>query len=72
LHAGEGGMRETDITEVIAHVASRICGVAGSGRVLVSRQFARLIVESGLEFQDAGTYRLDDMLGEWQLLAVSE
>ena len=72
LHAGEGGMRETDITEVIAHVASRICGVAGSGRVLVSRQFARLIIESGLEFQDAGTYRLDDMLGEWQLLAVSE
>jgi class 3 adenylate cyclase len=72
LHAGEGSVRDTDITEVIAHVASRICGAAGSGRVLVSRALAGLIVESGLVFEDAGTYRLDDILGEWQLLAVSD
>jgi class 3 adenylate cyclase len=72
LHAGEGSMRDADITEVIAHVASRICGVASSGRVLVSRALADLIVESGLVFEDAGTYRLDDLLGEWDLLAVSE
>jgi class 3 adenylate cyclase len=72
LHAGDRDVHDTDMTEVIAHVASRICGVAGSGRVLVSRPFAGLIAESGLVLQDAGTYRLDDMLGEWRLLAVSE
>ena len=36
------------------------------------RALADLIVESGLVFEDAGTYRLDDLLGEWDLLAVSE
>jgi len=72
LHAGEGSVRDADITEVIAHVASRIRGVAGSGRVLVSRALAGLIIESGLLFEEAGTYRLDDIPGEWQLLAVSD
>ena len=70
LHAGEGSVHDAGITEAIAHVASRICGVAGSGRVLVSRALAGLVVESGLVFLDAGTYRLDDILGEWHLLAV--
>ncbi len=72
LHAGQGSMRDEDVTEVIAHVASRICCAAGSGRVLVSRALAGLVVQSGLVFQDAGTYRLDGVLGEWQLLAVRE
>jgi class 3 adenylate cyclase len=72
LHAAEGNVREADITNVIAHVASLICCLADSDRVLTSRVLADLVVGSGLVFDDAGTYVLSGVPGQWQLLAVSE
>jgi hypothetical protein len=57
---------------VIAHVASRICCLADAGRVLASQVLAAHVAGAGVVFEDAGTYRLDDSLGDWQLLAVSE
>jgi class 3 adenylate cyclase len=72
LHAAEGSGRDGDITDVIAHVANCICCVAGSDRVLASRAMADLVVGSGLAFENAGTHRLADLPGKWQLLAISE
>jgi len=72
LHAGEGSVCDADITDVSAHVASRICCLAGAGRVLASQVLATHVAGADVMFEDAGTYRLDDSLGDWQLLAVSE
>jgi class 3 adenylate cyclase len=72
LHAGEGNVRNPDLTTAVAHVANRICCVASAGRVLTSRMLADLVAGSGIAFEDAGTHRLDDLPGEWQLLAISE
>jgi class 3 adenylate cyclase len=72
LHAAEGNVRDADTTNVIAHVASLICCVADSDRVLTSRVLADLVSGSNLVFDDAGTYVLAGVPGQWQLLAVSE
>jgi class 3 adenylate cyclase len=72
LHAAEGGLSEAEIATAVAHVASRICTVADADRVLASRVLADLVVGSGLVFDDAGTYMLAGVPGQWQLLAVSD
>ena len=72
LHAGQGQPPDADVDGVVADVANQICGVAGSGRVLTSRVVADLLTGSCVLFEDAGTYQLGDVPGEWQLLAVSE
>ncbi len=72
LHAGQGQLPDADVDGVVAHVANQICCVAGSGRVLTSRVVADLVTGSCVLFEDAGTYQLGDVPGEWQLLAVSE
>jgi len=71
LHAGEIDLRDGDNTVVLAHVASRICGVADAGRVFASQVFGELAADVGLVLEAAGTYQLDDVPGEWNLLAVN-
>ena len=71
LHVGEVEQRGKDITGIAVHVASRICAIAGSGRVLTSRTLMELVAGSGLVFEDAGTHRLKDIGGEWRLLEVA-
>jgi class 3 adenylate cyclase len=71
LHAGEVEQRGTDITGIVVHVASRICDLAGTGRVLASRTLMDLVAGSGLVFKDAGTHALKDVGGEWRLLEVA-
>jgi class 3 adenylate cyclase len=71
LHAGEVDALDEEMTEELAHVASRICCVAGSGRVLASREFGGFVVGAGLVFEDVDECHLDDVLGEWNLLAVN-
>jgi hypothetical protein len=70
LHAAEVDVLDEDMTDVLAHVASRIRCVAQSGRVLTSRVFGDFVVGTGLVFEDVHGYYLDDVLGEWNLLAV--
>ena len=71
LHVGEVERRGTDISGIAVHVASRICSVAGSGRVLASRTLVELVAGSGLVFEDAGTHALKGIGGEWSLLAAA-
>jgi class 3 adenylate cyclase len=71
LHVGEVELRGTDISGIAVHIASRICGVADSGRVLASRTLVDLVAGSGLVFEDAGTHLLKGVGGEWSLLAVA-
>ena len=71
LHVGEVEVRGTDISGIAVHVASRICDVAGSGRVLASSTLAGLVTGSGLVFEDAGTHHLKDVAGDWNLVAVN-
>jgi class 3 adenylate cyclase len=70
LHAAEVDVLDDAMTEVLAHVAGRIRCVAHPGRVLTSRVFGDFVVGSGLVFEDVHGYYLDDVLGEWNLLAV--
>ena len=71
LHAGEVELRGSDISGAAVRVASRICGVAGSGRVLASRPLVELVAGTDLVFEDAGTHSLTGVGGEWPLLAVT-
>lgn len=71
LHVGEVELRGNDITGIAVHVASRICDIASTGRVLASRTLVELVAGSGLVFEDAGTHTLKGVDGEWQLLAAA-
>jgi class 3 adenylate cyclase len=71
VHVGEVDLRGTDISGIAVHIASRICDMAASGRVLASRTLVELVAGSGLVFEDAGTHSLRGVGGEWRLLNVA-
>lgn len=72
LHTGECERRETDLSGLAVHVASRICSNASPGSILVSNTVKDLVVGSGIGFIDQGMYSLKGVPGEWSLFAVVE
>jgi class 3 adenylate cyclase len=74
VHIGEVELRSDngagDIAGLAVHLAQRVCSVAGSGEVLVSRTIVDLVVGSGLEFESRGQHELKGVPGPWELLAV--
>jgi len=71
LHVGDVEVRGGDITGITVHVASRICDVAPSGSVLASDTLVELVAGSSLTFEDAGTYSLKGVNGEWNLRSAA-
>ena len=71
LHTGECEVRGDDIGGIGVHIGARVSALAGANDVLVSSTLRDLVIGSGLEFEDRGTYELKGVPGEWRLFAVA-
>jgi class 3 adenylate cyclase len=71
LHTGECEVRGDDIGGIAVHIGARVSALAGPNDVLVSSTLRDLVIGSGLEFEDRGSYTLKGVPGEWQLSAVT-
>ena len=60
-----------DIGGIDVHIGARVNALAGPNDVLVSSTLRDLVIGSGLEFEDRGSYELKGMPGEWRLFAVA-
>jgi class 3 adenylate cyclase len=71
LHTGECEVRGDDIGGLAVHIGARVSALAGPNDVLVSSTLRDLVIGSGLEFDDRGSYELKGVPGEWHLFAVA-
>jgi class 3 adenylate cyclase len=71
LHTGECEIRGDDIGGIGVHIGARVSALAGPNEVLVSSTLRDLVIGSGLEFEERGTYELKGVPGEWHLFAVA-
>jgi class 3 adenylate cyclase len=71
LHTGECEVRGEDIGGIGVHIGARVSALAGPNDVLVSSTLRDLVIGSGLEFEDRGSYELKGVPGEWHLFAVA-
>jgi len=71
LHTGECEVRGDDIGGIGVHIGARVSALAGPNGVLVSSTLRDLVIGSGLEFEDRGSYELKGVPGEWRLFAVT-
>jgi class 3 adenylate cyclase len=71
LHTGECVVRGDDIGGIGVHIGARVCALAGANEVLVSSTPRDLVIGSGLEFEERGSYELKGVPGEWCLFAVA-
>jgi class 3 adenylate cyclase len=71
LHTGECEVRGDDIGGIGVHIGARVSALAEPNDVLVSSTLRDLVIGSGLEFEDRGTYELKGVPGEWHLFAVA-
>jgi len=70
LHAGEVEIRGEDVGGIAVHIASRVCGLASPGEVLVSSTVKDLVVGSRTRFDERGERALKGVPGEWRLFSV--
>ena len=70
LHTGECEVRGDDIGGIAVHIGARVSALAGPNDVLVSSTLRDLVIGSGLEFEERGTYSLKGVPGEWRVSAV--
>jgi class 3 adenylate cyclase len=70
LHTGECEIRGEDIGGIAVHIGARVSALANANDVLVSSTLRDLVIGSGLEFEERGSYELKGVPGEWRLLAV--
>ena len=71
IHTGECERRGEDLAGIAVNVAARIVAHAGAGEVLVSSTVRELVLGSGIEFVERGTYTLKGVPDEWHLFAVT-
>ena len=71
LHTGECEVRGDDIGGIGVHIGARVSALAGANDVLVSSTLRDLVIGSGLEFAERGSYELKGVPGEWRLFAVA-
>jgi class 3 adenylate cyclase len=72
LHTGDVEVRGDDIGGLAVTIAKRICDLAVSGEVLVSRSVTDLVAGSGIKFSERGDHELKGVPGNWRLYAVTE
>ena len=70
LHTGEVQVAGDAVRGLAVHIAARVMAAAARGGILVSRTVKDLVVGSGIEFADRGSYSLKDVPGDWQLFEV--
>jgi len=71
LHTGECEVRGDDIGGIGVHIGARVSALAGPNEVLVSSTLRDLVIGSGLEFEERGSYQLKGVPGEWRLFTVA-
>jgi class 3 adenylate cyclase/pimeloyl-ACP methyl ester carboxylesterase len=71
LHTGECEIRGDDIGGIAVHIGARVSALAGPNDVLVSSTLRDLVIGSGIEFEDRGSYELKGVPGDWRLFAVA-
>jgi class 3 adenylate cyclase len=71
LHSGEVELIDDDVGGIAVHIAARICALAGSGKVLISRTVRDLTVGSGMELEALGSHSLKGVGEEWELYEVA-
>jgi class 3 adenylate cyclase len=71
LHTGECEIRGDDIGGIAVHIGARVSALAAPNDVLVSSTLRDLVIGSGLQFEERGTYDLKGVPGEWRLFAVA-
>ena len=71
VHTGECERQAEDLSGIAVNVAARIVAHAGAGEVLVSSTVRELVLGSGIEFVERGTYTLKGVPDEWHLFAVT-
>ena len=70
LLAGKAALR-TAVSSSSRPVGARVSALAGANDVLVSSTLRDLVIGSGLEFEERGSYELKGVPGEWRLFAVT-
>jgi class 3 adenylate cyclase len=70
IHTGEVEMRGEDIAGLAVNIAKRVCDLAGSGEVLVTRTVTDHVIGSGIAFEDRGERELKGVPGKWRLFGV--
>jgi class 3 adenylate cyclase len=71
LHTGEVELMGDDVGGIAVHIASRVCGLASGGEILVSSAVPALVAGSGIEFEPRGEYKLRGVPGTWAIHAVA-
>ena len=71
VHTGEVEVRADDVAGLAVVIAARVGALADPGAVWASRTVADLVVGSGLQFADRGSYELKGVPGTWNLYAVA-
>ena len=71
LHTGEIELADTGVEGLAVHLGARISTLAKANEVLVSSTVKDLVVGSGIEFVDRGTFDLKGVPGEWHVHVVT-
>ena len=71
MHTGECELIGEDVGGMAVHIASRVCGLAASGEVLVSGTVFGTVVGGPFQFEDRGAHQLKGVPGRWPLFALT-
>lgn len=71
VHTGECELLDDKLSGIAVHVGARIAALAEPGQVLVSSTVNKLVVGSGLRFDDRGRHALKGVPGDWHLFAAT-
>jgi class 3 adenylate cyclase len=70
VHTGELAVQDGDVAGMAVNIGARISALAAPGEVLASSTVKELVVGSGLQFDDRGSFQLKGVPGQWRLFAV--
>lgn len=71
LHAGEITRRSDGIFGLAVHIGARVCDLAASGEVLVTRTVRDLVAGSGIAFEERGEHELKGVPDRWAVYAAA-
>lgn len=70
LHTGECEMAGSAVRGLAVHIGARVLAEAERGEIWASRTVKDLVVGSGFEFKDEGSYELKGVPGQWRLYSL--
>lgn len=70
LHTGECDVVDGQVGGIAPEIGVEVAAQAAAGEVLVSSTVKDLVAGSGINFEERGTYTLNDLPGDWTLFRV--